>query len=146
MTLKYFIVTLIAMLMAGVVTRMGAVQPKSQWDGIYLQEQAKRGGAVYSAQCATCHGQDLRGGDMAPGLIGEEFFVNWYDLTISDLFERIRISMPQNSPGSLSRQETADVVSFILSKSNFPAGESELSSELAVLKAIAFIAKKPAAQ
>ena len=38
------------------------------------------------------------------GLIGGESAANWNDLSIGDLFERMRISMPRNNPGSLSHR------------------------------------------
>ena len=59
---------------------------------------------------------------MAPGLTGGEFTSNWNDLSLGDLFERMRISMPQNAPGSLSRQQNADILAFMLYKGNYPAG------------------------
>ena len=29
---------------------------KSTWDGVYTEEQAKRGGEVFDRECAGCHG------------------------------------------------------------------------------------------
>jgi mono/diheme cytochrome c family protein len=60
-----------------------AQQPKSQWDGVYTEEQAKRGERVYAHYCASCHGPDLAGGEMAPGLTGGEFSANWNDLSLA---------------------------------------------------------------
>jgi hypothetical protein len=76
---------------------------KSVWDGIYTEEQAKRGGPLYSEQCASCHGPELMGGEMAPPLASGDFLSGWDGLTVGDLFERIRISMPQNAPGIAER-------------------------------------------
>src|SRR5262245_56809220 len=86
---------------------------KSTWDGVYSQAQADRGKGLYSEQCASCHGSELTGGEMAPPLSGGEFMAGWDGLTIGDLFERIRISMPQNGPGSVSGQENADRIAFV---------------------------------
>ena len=116
---------------------------KSVWDGVYTQAQAERGRAVYSDQCASCHGSELTGGEMAPPLSGGEFMAGWDGLTVGDLFERIRISMPQNSPGSLSGQQNADVLAFMFSVNKFPAGETELPKEGGILKTIKFEVKKP---
>ena len=80
---------------------------------------------------------------MAPGLVGGEFTANWNDLSVGDLFERMRISMPQNNPGSLSRQQNADILAFILSKANYPAGKTELPTQTEVLNGIKFAAMKP---
>jgi S-disulfanyl-L-cysteine oxidoreductase SoxD len=127
----------------GTVAAQGA---KSQWDGVYTQDQATRGEALYSENCASCHGPDLTGGEMAPGLTGGEFSSNWNDLSLGELFERMRISMPQNAPGSLSRQQNADILAYVLFKSNFPAGQTELPTQAEVLNTIKFVAAKPAAQ
>ena len=63
-------------------------QDKSQWDGVYGQEQAKRGEGLYSQYCSSCHGQDLTGGEMAPGLTGGEFNANWEDM-LSSIMVRV---------------------------------------------------------
>ena len=115
---------------------------KSVWDGVYTEEQATRGKAGYSEQCASCHGPELTGGEMAPALAGGEFLAGWDGLTLGDLFERIRISMPQNAPGSLSGQQNADILAFVLASNKFPAGTDELPKEAMILKSIKFEAKK----
>jgi cytochrome c len=116
---------------------------KSVWDGVYNQAQAERGRTLYADQCASCHGSELTGGEMAPPLSGGEFMAGWDGLTVGDLFERIRISMPQNSPGSLSGQQNADILAFMFAANKFPAGEAELPKEAGILKTIKFEVKKP---
>jgi quinoprotein glucose dehydrogenase len=116
---------------------------KSIWDGVYTEAQATRGKALYSQECASCHGSELTGGEMAPPLAGGEFMAGWDGLTIGDLFERVRISMPQNSPGSLSGQQNADILAFVFSSNKFPAGETEMPKETGILKTIKFEVKKP---
>ena len=116
---------------------------KSVWDGVYTEEQANRGKGLYSENCASCHGSELTGGEMAPPLSGGEFMSGWDGLTVGDLFERIRISMPQNAPGSLSGQQNADILSFVFNANKFPAGQTELPKEAGILKTIKFEVKKP---
>src|SRR5207247_2168232 len=99
---------------------------------------AKRGEPLYSEQCASCHGPDLTGGEMAPALTGSDFNSDWNDLPIGQLFERIRTTMPQNSPGSLSRQQNADMLAFLLAKANDPAGTTELPTQTELLNQIRF--------
>ncbi len=116
--------------------------PTSIVDGVYTAEQAKRGEVLYGQFCASCHGAALTGGEMAPGLTGGDFATDWIGLTLNDLFERIRVSMPQDQPGSLSRQQNADVLAFVLSAGKYPAGKTELPKEAEVLKTIKFEAPK----
>jgi mono/diheme cytochrome c family protein len=111
---------------------------RSVWDGVYTEDQAKRGAAVYAKECAACHGADLNGGESAPPLVGGTFLSNWNTLTVGDLFERIRESMPQDNPGRLSRQQDADVLAFMLQVNEFPAGKTELDKQTEVLKLIGF--------
>jgi mono/diheme cytochrome c family protein len=122
---------------------VSAQAQKSQWAGVFSAAQAKRGAGLYADKCSSCHGDALNGGDNAPGLIGGEFSANWNDLRLGDLYERIRISMPQDSPGSMSRQEYADVLAFILQRGGYPAGSEDLPSDLAVLNSYQFLANKP---
>jgi mono/diheme cytochrome c family protein len=116
--------------------------PRTVWDGVYNEEQAKRGNAVFLEQCSNCHGRDLEGADMTPPLTGGAFTANWDGLTIADLADRIRISMPMNSPGTLSRQQTTDVVAYILRFNQFPAGKEELPREQLAQKQILFKADR----
>jgi mono/diheme cytochrome c family protein len=99
---------------------------RSVWDGVYTEEQAKRGEALYEKQCSACHGDKLAGRESAPPLTGGAFLSNWNGLTLGDLFERIRRTMPQTSPGKLTRQQNADILAYVLSFNKFPAGKTEL--------------------
>ena len=118
-------------------------QEKSVWDGIYTEDQANRGKQLYADACASCHGPEMTGGEMAPPLVGGDFQSDWNGLTVGDLFDRIRISMPQNAPGSLSGAQNADVLAFMLQANKFPNGQSELARDAMMLKSIKFETKKP---
>jgi mono/diheme cytochrome c family protein len=130
--------------MASVAIVITAESPgRSVWDGVYTAGQAKRGETLYADNCASCHGSALGGGESAPPLAGGEFFANWNGLTLGDLFDRIRVSMPADRPGKLSREQNADVLAFILSVNQFPAGQTELEHRTEFLKQIGFEAEKP---
>jgi S-disulfanyl-L-cysteine oxidoreductase SoxD len=116
---------------------------RSVWDGVYTEEQANRGGALYGQQCSMCHGDSLTGADEAPALAGGAFLANWDGLTVGDLFERIRISMPADRPGKLNREQIADILSYLLAFNRFPAGKTELERQTEVLKQIRLDASKP---
>jgi mono/diheme cytochrome c family protein len=123
-----------------------AAQDKSQWDAVYTEEQAKRGEPLYGQHCSSCHGPDLSGGEMAPGLVGGDFSSNWNDLTLGQLFDRMRTSMPQNNPGSLSRQQNADILAFVLFKGGAPSGQTELPTQSEVLNGFKYLAMNPSAK
>lgn len=115
----------------------------STWSGVYTEEQATAGAAVYTKVCSECHLGDLAGDGFAPALKGPEFMNNWNALSVGDLFERIRISMPPGDPNAVSAKEKAEIVAFILKSAGFPAGKTELASQTEVLKGIKFEASKP---
>lgn len=118
-------------------------ESRSVWDGVYTEEQARRGESLYQKECKTCHGDTLAGGESAPPLTGGAFLANWNGLTLGDLFERIRKTMPQNAPGKLNRQQNADILAFVLSANKFPTGKTELSRQAEFLKEIRFEAVRP---
>jgi cytochrome c len=123
-----------------------AAESRTVWDGVYTEDQAKRGEPIYRKECAACHGDMLTGGESAPPLTGGAFLANWNGLTMGDLFDRIRKTMPQNALGRLTRQQDADILAFMLSVNKFPAGKTELYRQLEMLKEIQFEATKPAAK
>jgi len=120
-----------------------AAESRSVWDGVYTEEQAKRGEDLYRKQCAACHGEMLNGGESAPPLSGGVFLSNWNGLTVGDLFDRIRKTMPLNTPGKLTRQQNADILAFVFSVNKFPSGKKELQNKTEFLKEIRFDAMKP---
>jgi mono/diheme cytochrome c family protein len=119
-----------------------SAQGKTTQDGVYTAAQATRGEAIYTRSCASCHQPDLSGDGQSPGLVGKDFDMDWVDTTIGDMYDRVKISMPADKPGSLSPAEIADVLSFILSKGGFAAGQTELPSDVAALKTIKYVAAK----
>jgi mono/diheme cytochrome c family protein len=108
-------------------------------EGMFTADQAKRGNDVYQAQCVVCHGGDLDGIGQAPPLSGDEFLSKYQGESIIALFDKIHTSMPATSPGSLTRPQTADVLSYILSSNKYIAGAVELPSDEDALKKIQFV-------
>ena len=142
MKFKLAVVALVGIALTGAFRAVSA-QEKTQWDGIFTAEQAKRGEAVFGESCSPCHGPELGGSDLAPALTGADFASNWNDMKVADLFDRVSQTMPLSAPGSLTAPQYADVVSFILQKSGAPAGTTELPAKKDALTSIKFVAKKP---
>jgi len=113
------------------------------WDGVYTKAQAARGATLYAERCARCHGDLLQGMEAAPALTGPIFMATWEGVQLGELAERVRISMPLDSPGSLSRQQTADLLAYMFDVGKFPAGSLELPRDAALLGQITFRSTKP---
>jgi mono/diheme cytochrome c family protein len=115
-----------------------AQSPASVWDGVYSDEQAARGAALSKTACASCHGDKLQGKGQTPALVGSDFTMDWNGMTVGDLFDKIQTSMPADKPGSLSREENASLVAYLLRANKFPSGTADLSSGGERLRQIRF--------
>jgi quinoprotein glucose dehydrogenase len=118
-------------------------QTASIWDGVYTEAQAERGSTGFDGHCANCHGANLGGTGEAPALVGPQFLSDFDGLSVGDLFDRIRTTMPQDNPGSLTRDQAADILAFLLKANSLPAGAKELDRRSEYLKAIGFSAANP---
>lgn len=130
-----FAATLIAGLASAQATR-------SVWDGVYTEEQAKRGAALYFERCVHCHGPTLGGIDAAGALTGPTFNGNWNGVSLDLMLDRVRSTMPVDKPASLSRQQVADLLAYVFSVNKFPAGKTELPRQAEMLTLIQFKATK----
>jgi mono/diheme cytochrome c family protein len=132
--------------MIGAAYSLGGQTSRSVLDGVYTNAQAERGRAVYAEQCTDCHGRALEGAYESHTLVSDEFTSNWEGQPLLSLFERIRITMSGAEPGTmtgiipkpLTREQTADLVAFILWFNKIPAGKAELSTKAEVLEQIRF--------
>jgi quinohemoprotein ethanol dehydrogenase len=89
--------------------------------GSEISDQLSLGKASYAASCSACHGSDLSGRDRASALSGPAFGAVWAGRDALDLFDRIRLTMPQSAPSTLSNETYAAIVAYILAVNNNPA-------------------------
>jgi mono/diheme cytochrome c family protein len=120
-----------------------AAQQLTVWDGVYTREQSDRGDKLYADRCAKCHGDALQGIEAAPALAGPAFYANWDGETVDALFERIRTSMPQDRPGSLTRTENADILAYMLRVGAYPSGTLKLDPQGGALARITVLMYRP---
>lgn len=128
-------------LVSGLYVGVGA-QGKTVNDGIYSDEQAKRGDVLYKEQCATCHGDNLEGSGPMPALAGKDFLASWMGKSVADLFEKTHTTMPATAPGSLTPAQAADIVAYMLASSKYKVGTADLESKVEALKDIMIEAPK----
>jgi cytochrome c len=113
-----------------------AQQARSAADGVYTAAQATRGKALYFDNCALCHGGELQGEEDNPPLTGAPFMKHWGGAPVNGLFGFINRTMPPGNGGTLGAGADADIVAYLLSQNNFPAGQEELPPDPTALTAI----------
>lgn len=114
--------TLLALLLLPVLPADLAGQqadpPESVLEGAYTRQQAERGMETFRNECSFCH--------VPAEFRGRIFQVTWTGRTVGDLFGELRTTMPLDNPGSLSAEEYAAVIAYILALNGYPEGEADL--------------------
>jgi alcohol dehydrogenase (cytochrome c) len=96
-------------------------------NGVFTSAQASRGEQQFKQACAACHAIDEQAGSLRS---------KWGNATLADLFTTISTTMPQNNPGSLSRDAYASIVAYYLQRSGQIPGAADLPADAAALKQI----------
>jgi len=134
----------LAVFFIAIVAIAGSAKAQTSiWDGVYTETQAARGSTGFTSHCAACHGADLGGTGEAPALSGPKFLSDFDGVSLGDVFDRIRTTMPQDNPGSLTRDDVADILAYLLKANALPPGAKELDRRSEYLKAIGFSAANP---
>jgi len=87
----------------------------------YSPSQAQAGAELYASTCAACHLDNLQGTFEAPALAGSNFAATWAARPIRDLLQLIQETMPIQAPASLSDEQSADLVAFLLRSNGIAA-------------------------
>jgi mono/diheme cytochrome c family protein len=103
-----------------------AVRPASS--GVYTAAQAKIGEEAYAGMCTGCH--------TPASHMGSAFASAWSGRPVSELYGFIRAAMPKNEPGSLTADEYAAIVAYLLKLNGLPAGRQALPADSAALDRI----------
>lgn len=101
-------------------------------DGVYSAAQMTRGRNTYRRHCKGCHLDNLLGDGVDPPLTSSLFIDAWREDYLASLFDFVSTRMPRGrnvKPGSLKTQEYLDIVAYILSYNDYPAGTIELKLE-----------------
>jgi hypothetical protein len=117
------VVTVVASTTA--VTGVAAQEPttRSVTDRVYSIEQADRGRTLFRDVCIVCHPDPL-------------WRASWEGRNLGELFTKIVRFMPDDAPGSLSPEEAAAAVAYILQSNGFDAGPTALPADDTVLRRV----------
>lgn len=100
-------------------------------EGVYTEEQARTGRQLFDSQCGLCH---------TPGeFSGAIFQRSWNTRPVGAFFTQIRGTMPLDNPGSLTAEQYAAVVAYILELNRYPTGERALPADPDSLSRIQFV-------
>lgn len=95
-------------------------------DPQYTTAQAVAGAQVYTATCGRCHASDQwKGGTFAAG---------WRDRRLSDFYDLVSVTMPQDNPGGLTAQQYVDVTAYVLQMAGFASGDIPLRADATMLR------------
>lgn len=106
----------------------GPDSTRSTLAGVYTAEQAARGADTYASACRACHTPESHA--------GPAFRITWAGRQLSELFRYISELMPKNEPGTLTPREYTQVLAYLLSVNDMPAGTDELPTDAKLLMKI----------
>ena len=123
------------LLVPGLATEATVEVPGAE-DGLYTTQQAASGKKLYQSKCALCHGSKLEGVTAVP-LAGPVFAENWHGppelinpwgqtATVEDLMYIISTTMPPGQARSLTTEQHAGILAYILQQNGYPAGATDL--------------------
>ena len=95
---------------------------------LYTEEQAANGTALFKKVCVECH--------EPADYTGAKFREKWNGQRMIDLYEEIRVKMPDDKPGSLTRDEYAEALAYILKQNGLPAGTMKVAPDSAAMSAV----------
>jgi mono/diheme cytochrome c family protein len=87
----------------------------------FTAEQATRGQRTFTTICATCHGRNE--------FTGPIFALTWKEEPVGNLYEFVSTNMPQDQPGSLTPEEYAAVIAYVLQLNGLTPGQRELPAD-----------------
>ncbi|MCH1570672.1 MAG: cytochrome c [Longimicrobiales bacterium] len=94
----------------------------------FTDGQADLGREVFRSQCTECHASSE--------FSDAQFQFKWSRRHAGSLYQMIQTQMPETAPGSLSDDQTVNLVSYILRMNGFEPGATELAADRAVLDGI----------
>ncbi len=94
---------------------------RSSSDGVYTLAQANAGKDVFATFCQSCHTPTVHA--------GPPFRKVWFGRTLGELFGYLRREMPKSDPGSMSDEEYALVLAYLLRINDMKPGTTVLAAD-----------------
>jgi hypothetical protein len=85
------------------------------------------------AQCAACHS--------VKDWTGEKFLKTWAGRPVLDLYDTVRLTMPIETPNTLTRDEYAEIVASMIRLNGAVPGQTPLPSDAEGLRLIEMTVK-----
>ena len=102
---------------------------KSTLAGVFSAAQAEGGQAIYESTClGGCHSLSSHR--------GVAFRQRWAGHPVFELYQLISDEMPKDDPGSLSSEQSLQLVAYLLKQNGLPAGNDRLPADAGTLKTI----------
>ena len=116
-------------LVAPSVFQTGDVSAQSPTRLSFTEDQAEQGSADYAERCASCHGDNLDDGEVAPPLKGVDFRERWRAESPETLFLLTSDTMPQDQPGALDDATYAALLAYIYQENGSAPGADALPDD-----------------
>jgi mono/diheme cytochrome c family protein len=126
--MRAWLVPGLCVLALAVAGRATIASQKTTQDKIYAKDQADRGAKQYATVCASCHDPEKVPAGKKPGppLVGEKFLSKWDGRTLGELEDQIFTTMPNDGSATLTEDQTADLVAYLLQANSMPDGSAAL--------------------
>jgi mono/diheme cytochrome c family protein len=103
------------------VAAQGAPQVRSVFDGVYTEAQAEAGEVMFVNVCSACHNAENP-------LAGHSFLAKWSGRPLYAIWDYLTTRMPYGNPGSLTPEQYAETLAYILRENAYPPGTTPLPS------------------
>lgn len=108
---------------------IGSMPSAAQESLSFTTEQAEQGKSTYREVCQICHGSSLANGQFGTPLRGNFFRTKWQGKSVGELLQFIYEKMPPDNVMSLTAEQSAELLAYILSRNDIAAADIPLSSD-----------------